>query len=116
MAAQRTARFPAYNALTLPLKAFAVTAITTATFIIGADAASRKFELAKYAIGSGTKLEADAYRAAEAEKMAGISEEGRAPIDLRTLSTVRSFSCFPPQSVFVTDEATVGTHLARCGS
>lgn len=59
------------------MKAFAITAATTASFIISADAASRKYELAKYAIGSGTLLEREAARDAQLEKDAGIYEESK---------------------------------------
>lgn len=89
LAAQRSGRFPAYRALTLPLKAFAVTSVTTASFIIGADAASRQFELSKYAVGSGTEMERESHMAERAEEEAGISEQAgyKRPVDLRTLST-----------------------------
>lgn len=89
--AANSSRYPAfksYRALTLPLKAFAVTAATTASFIIGADSASRQFELNKYRIGSGTALEEQAYRDLHAEELLITEESGaKRAIDLRTLST-----------------------------
>ncbi|GAA5871142.1 hypothetical protein JCM16303_001704 [Sporobolomyces ruberrimus] len=63
----------AWRGLTLPLKAFALTSITTAGFIIGADSASRKYELGKYSIGSGTKLEKISHEQQRLEEEAGIS-------------------------------------------
>ncbi|GAA5963761.1 hypothetical protein JCM3765_006842 [Sporobolomyces pararoseus] len=63
----------AWRGLTLPLKAFALTSITTAGFIIGADSASRKFELSKYSLGSGTKLEKISHEQQRLEQEAGIS-------------------------------------------
>ncbi|GAA5951421.1 hypothetical protein JCM21900_004404 [Sporobolomyces salmonicolor] len=62
----------AWRGLTLPLKAFALTSITTAGFIVGADAASREFELRKYAIGSGTALEKISHEQMRLEREAGI--------------------------------------------
>ncbi|KAM0749818.1 hypothetical protein T439DRAFT_326712 [Meredithblackwellia eburnea MCA 4105] len=62
----------AYRQLTLPLKAFGVTSVTTAAFIVGADSASRQYELAKYAYGSGTTLETESRRGLDLEKQAGI--------------------------------------------
>jgi len=47
--------------------------ITTAGFIIGADSASRKFELSKYSIGSGTKLEKLSHEQQRLEQEAGIA-------------------------------------------
>ncbi|GAA5982638.1 hypothetical protein JCM5350_002131 [Sporobolomyces pararoseus] len=64
----------AWRGLTLPLKAFALTSITTAGFIIGADSASRKFELSKYSIGSGTKLEKISHEQQRLEQEAGITK------------------------------------------
>ena len=86
VAAQR-AGFRAYRSLTLPLKAFAVTAVTTASFVIGADSASRKYELAKYATGSGTRLEEETHRDIQAERAAGIYENGLVKQRMEGLST-----------------------------
>ena len=47
--------------------------ITTAGFIIGADSASRKYELSKYSLGSGTKLEKISHEQQRLEEEAGIS-------------------------------------------
>ncbi|GAA6059628.1 hypothetical protein JCM10212_004131 [Sporobolomyces blumeae] len=68
----------AWRGLTLPLKAFALTSITTAGFIIGADAASRKYELAKYSVGSGTQLEKTSHEQQRLEQEAGIGGGARA--------------------------------------
>lgn len=87
LVAQRSSVFPAYRNLTLPLKAFAITSITTASFIIGADAASRKFELNKYAVGSGTVIEQEAYASQKGEEEAGISDPVKRDIDYRKLNT-----------------------------
>ncbi|GAA5901880.1 Rcf2p [Sporobolomyces salmoneus] len=67
----------AWRGLTLPLKAFALTSITTAGFIIGADSASRKFELSKYSLGSGTKLEQISHEQQRLEQEAGIAGKPR---------------------------------------
>ncbi|KAK4703641.1 hypothetical protein P7C70_g2572, partial [Phenoliferia sp. Uapishka_3] len=77
----------AYRQLTLPLKAFAVTSATTASFIIGADSASRNYELSKYAEGSGTQLEKETHRDIMAEKAAGIYEDGKIKQRMEGLST-----------------------------
>lgn len=87
--AMQRAGVRAYRGLTLPFKAFAITSATTAAFIIGADAASRKFELAKYSIDSDSKktqLSRQAYQASELELATGISDRV-ATIDTSTLST-----------------------------
>ncbi|GEM09227.1 mitochondrial hypoxia induced protein domain protein [Rhodotorula toruloides] len=74
----------AFTRLTLPLKAFAVTqvradlhsapfSVGTAAFIIGADKASREFELAKYAVGSGTELERSSREQQRLEQEVGIA-------------------------------------------
>ncbi|GAA5821059.1 hypothetical protein JCM11491_002322, partial [Sporobolomyces phaffii] len=47
--------------------------ITTAGFIIGADSASRRYELAKYQLGSGTALERVSHEQQRLEREAGIS-------------------------------------------
>ncbi|GAA6043043.1 hypothetical protein JCM8097_005129 [Rhodosporidiobolus ruineniae] len=62
----------AWNGLTLPLKAFALTSAATAGFIISADRASREFELRKYALGSGTELERISHEGQRLEQEAGI--------------------------------------------
>ncbi|KAK4049408.1 Replication factor C, subunit RFC4 [Microbotryomycetes sp. JL201] len=76
----------AWQQLTLPLKAFAVTSATTAGFIVSADSASRQYELAKYKIGSGTALERESHAAMRNEQLAGIADSKPA-IDRSTLST-----------------------------
>ncbi|KDE03460.1 hypothetical protein MVLG_06070 [Microbotryum lychnidis-dioicae p1A1 Lamole] len=65
----------AYRSLTLPLKAFALTSVTTAAFIIGADSASREYELAKYSIGSDSDLAREARQGMQLEREAGIAGE-----------------------------------------
>ncbi|GAA5982582.1 hypothetical protein JCM11641_002590 [Rhodosporidiobolus odoratus] len=62
----------AWQGLTLPLKAFALTAVGTAGFIINADKAAREYELRKYAIGSGTELERISHEGQRLEQEAGI--------------------------------------------
>ncbi|ORY90926.1 hypothetical protein BCR35DRAFT_109709 [Leucosporidium creatinivorum] len=86
LAAQR-AGVKAYRSLTLPLKAFALTSVTTAAFIIGADSASRNYELKKYQIGSGTALERESREGITAEQQAGIGGQARQKVDLSKLST-----------------------------
>ncbi|GAA5865816.1 hypothetical protein JCM3774_003107 [Rhodotorula dairenensis] len=71
--ALQRAQVQAFTRLTLPLKAFAVTALGTAGFIISADKASREYELRKYAIGSGTALERSAHEGQRLEQQAGIA-------------------------------------------
>ncbi|GAA5884915.1 hypothetical protein JCM6882_007150 [Rhodosporidiobolus microsporus] len=66
----------AWTGLTLPLKAFALTAIGTAGFIINADKAARDYELKKYAIGSGTDLERISHEGQRLEQEAGIAAGG----------------------------------------
>ncbi|GAA5916886.1 hypothetical protein JCM5296_000739 [Sporobolomyces johnsonii] len=75
----------AWRGLTLPLKAFALTSITTAGFIVGADAASREFELRKYAIGSGTALEKISHEQMRLEHEAGI--DGAKVATMKEVST-----------------------------
>lgn len=110
LAAQR-AGVKAYRSLTLPLKAFALTyvlslrlalpttvradlytspspsSVTTAAFIIGADSASRNYELKKYQIGSGTALERESREGIAAEQQAGIGGQVKQKVDLSKLST-----------------------------
>ncbi|GAA5928747.1 hypothetical protein JCM3775_004624 [Rhodotorula graminis] len=62
-----------FTQLTLPLKAFAVTALGTAGFIISADKAAREFELSRYATGSGTELERISHEQQRLEQEAGIA-------------------------------------------
>lgn len=47
--------------------------VGTAAFIINADKASREFELAKYAVGSGTDLERSSHEQQRLEQEAGIA-------------------------------------------
>ncbi|GAA5857397.1 hypothetical protein JCM8547_002259 [Rhodosporidiobolus lusitaniae] len=67
----------AWQGLTLPLKAFALTSVATAGFIISADKASREYELRKYAIGSGTELERTSHEQQRLEQEAGIAGDRR---------------------------------------
>ncbi|KAM0792863.1 hypothetical protein ACM66B_002626 [Microbotryomycetes sp. NB124-2] len=90
LAAGAATRFKvrAWQQLTLPLKAFAVTSATTAGFIVSADSASRQFELAKYKIGSGTALERESHAAMRREELAGIADHsGKPAFDRSTLTT-----------------------------
>jgi len=64
--------------------------ITTAGFIIGADSASRKYELSKYSLGSGTKLEKISHEQQRLEQEAGISSSsggGRGGNEIREVGT-----------------------------
>ncbi|KAK4056316.1 Replication factor C, subunit RFC4 [Microbotryomycetes sp. JL221] len=89
VAAGAAARFRvgAWQQLTLPLKAFAVSSATTAGFIIGADHSSREYELSKYKIGSGTALERESHAAIRREQAAGIYAHDKPGIDKSTLTT-----------------------------
>ncbi|GAA5936804.1 Rcf2p [Sporobolomyces koalae] len=78
----------AWRGLTLPLKAFALTSITTAGFIIGADSASRKFELSKYSVGSGTQLEKISHEQQRLENEAGIGKKAGPQTTLGTKDAV----------------------------
>ncbi|GAA6047749.1 hypothetical protein JCM3770_001758 [Rhodotorula araucariae] len=71
--ALQRAGVPAFTKLTLPLKAFAVTSIATASFIVSADKAAREYELKKYALGSGTALERSSHEQQRLEREAGIA-------------------------------------------
>ncbi|SCV72347.1 BQ2448_3884 [Microbotryum intermedium] len=74
----------AYRSLTLPLKAFALTSVTTAAFIIGADSASREYELAKYSIGTDSDLAREAREGMRLEREAGIAgQENRSALTTR---------------------------------
>ncbi|GAA5831058.1 hypothetical protein JCM11251_005129 [Rhodosporidiobolus azoricus] len=75
----------AWTGLTLPLKAFALTVVGTAGFIINADKAARDFELQKYALGSGTELEKTSRQQERLEREAGIA--GGAQRQLQPVST-----------------------------
>ncbi|GJN87984.1 hypothetical protein Rhopal_000939-T1 [Rhodotorula paludigena] len=77
--AMQRAGVPAFTRLTLPLKAFAVTSVGTAAFIISADKSAREFELSKYAIGAGTDLERAAHEQQRLEQEAGIAPGQQAP-------------------------------------
>ncbi|POY70716.1 hypothetical protein BMF94_6126 [Rhodotorula taiwanensis] len=81
--AMQRAQVQAFTRLTLPLKAFAVTALGTAGFIISADKAAREYELKKYAIGSGTELERISHEGQRLERQAGIG----GPAPGKTVST-----------------------------
>lgn len=61
--------------------------VTTAAFIIGADSASRNYELKKYQIGSGTALERESREGIAAEQEAGIGGQAKQKVDLSKLST-----------------------------
>lgn len=78
---------PAYRNLTLPLKAFAVTSVTTASLIVGADSAARKYELSKYALGSGTQLEKITHHDIAAEEAAGIGAVTKTLADTKEMTT-----------------------------
>ncbi|BGP37328.1 Replication factor C, subunit RFC4 [Rhodotorula kratochvilovae] len=87
-AALQRAGVPAFTKLTLPLKAFAVTSIATASFIISADKAARDYELKKYAVGSGTELERVSHEQQRLEQEAGIApgqaqKAQRAPVSTK---------------------------------
>ncbi|GAA6012523.1 hypothetical protein JCM10207_009029 [Rhodosporidiobolus poonsookiae] len=66
----------AWTGLTLPLKAFALTAVGTAGFIISADKAAREYELSKYRLGAGTDLARVAHEQERLEQEAGIGGGG----------------------------------------
>lgn len=83
VAAQRLPQFRNYQRLPLQLKAFGITAATTAAFIISADSAGRKFELAKYT--NGGELENEAFKAQRLEERLEL-DGGQTDTD-RKLST-----------------------------
>jgi len=71
-----------YRTLTLPLRAFAVVSVSTFALILGADHASRKFELARM---RGNQAEmAEAYEATNLERSVGLHAD---QADLSHLST-----------------------------
>ena len=76
----------AYRQLTLPLKAFACTAATIASFSVGADSASRAYELAKYASPT-SRLGEEAHRDVKAEREIGIYADGKVKERMEGLST-----------------------------
>ena len=83
VAAQRLPQFRNYQKLPLQLKAFGITAVTTAAFIISADSAGRKYELAKYT--NGGELENEAFKAQRLEERLGL--DGEQATTQRKLST-----------------------------
>ncbi|KAL8279933.1 hypothetical protein RQP46_007783 [Phenoliferia psychrophenolica] len=75
-----------YRQLTLPVKAFAVTAATVMCFTYGADAASRQFELEKYS-NQDSAFGRQAHAGIAAEQAAGIYEDGKVKVRMEGMST-----------------------------
>ncbi|KAL8280924.1 hypothetical protein RQP46_006603 [Phenoliferia psychrophenolica] len=87
VAAQRYG-FRAYRHLTLPVKAFACTAVTVMSFTYGADAAARQFEQDKYT-NQDSAIGREGHRAIQAERAAGIYQGDKVVGRMEGMTTQR---------------------------